>query len=160
MDKGDLKNLKEILSRNPEYADKLQPLIDELSAIPEKATNNIECEYDCELPYNTSLNSIRELYYNHHEDPDWDSISIPIIDYFVNEVFKYIDSNENNNNAQFSRTTKILIGESLKVSIILGFGGMGDKDIDAKLGELFRNKAIPGDEVTKHLLGGLKNAVR
>ena len=37
---------------------------------------------------------------------------------------------------------------------------MGDKDIDAKLGELFRNKAVPGDEVTKHLLGGLKNAFR
>lgn len=153
MKKSELDALKAILASNPEYSASLAPIL-EAEALKAKEDVNLDIDYDVELPFRYNLNALRDMYRAHGADSDFRDLAVEIIDDNVNQVMKYMDEVNPHASKRHDKVIRILMGESIKVSAILGMNKtmIGD---ELDLGEMFRSKPIHGEKVTDLILGGL-----
>ena len=152
MKESELATLKAILAKNPEYSASLTTII-EAEALKAKEDVNLDIEYDVELPFRYNLNALRDMYRAHGADSDFRDLVVEIIDDNANQVMKYMDEVNPHASKRHDKVIRILMGESIKVSAILGMNKNMIGELD--LGEMLRAKPIHGEKVTDLILGGL-----
>jgi len=153
MTRDELEFLKNLATSNPEYANALSSVIDsEIEKRKYIKDETLNCAYEFEVPFIINLDSILEIYNNHKGDEDFDSFAEGIVGSLATLVMEYADSNKSS--GEYDQVLATLMGDSIRASMILGLGGKKTYDID--LGELFRHRRVPGHEVTKILIGGLR----
>lgn len=152
MKESELATLKAILANNPEYSDSLNSIL-EAEALKAKEDVDLDIDYGISLPFRYNLNALRDLYRAHGSDPDFRDLAVEIIDENANQVMKYMDKVNPHASKPHDKIIRILMGESIKVSAILGMNKTMIGELD--LGEMFRSKPIHAEKVTDLILGGL-----
>lgn len=151
MTQDEINFLREIAKNNQKYADRINAIVDEVKTdIRYTKDASLNYKYDFELPFEINLDSILELYNNHHLDGDFSSLVDDVLGVLATETMKYADSHTD---ANYDKVLATLMGDSIRASGILG---MLKEYGDVQMCELFRTKCIPGYEVTRILMGGMK----
>jgi hypothetical protein len=151
MTQDEINFLKELAKNNQKYADQINVIVEAVkSDIRFKKDESLNYKYDFELPFVINLDSILELYNNHHSDEDFASLVDDVLGVIATETMKYADKRTD---GEYDKVLATLMGDSIRASGILG---MLKEHGDVPLGELFRTKCIPGYEVTRVLLGSMR----
>lgn len=151
MTQDEINFLREIAKNNQKYADRINAIVDEVKTdIRYTKDASLNYKYDFELPFVINLDSILELYNNHHTDEDFASLVDDVLGVLATETMKYADKRTD---GEYDKVLATLMGDSIRASGILG---MLKEYGDVQMCELFRKKCIPGYEVTRILMGGMK----